>query len=89
MSDRTPVTLEGQVVQCDYDEEGFYTTMLVVDGEEEFIVEPGREGSRLEDYLDHWAQVRGEVRRRDDGLRYLRVHVFQLMDDSVRYDEDW
>ena len=89
MKEQTHATLEGQVAQCDFDEDGFYTVMLVVDGEEEYVIEPGREGSRLEEFLDHWVTIRGEVRRKDDDRFYLKVHFFQLEDDSARSDEDW
>lgn len=86
------VTLSGQVAQCDYvasdGVEGFYSVMLVVDGDEEFIVEPNRQGDQLEEYLDRWVEVRGELFENDEG-NFLVVHEFDGDDEGLSYDEDW
>ncbi len=84
---KNKTTLVGQVVPYDFDEDDFYSIMLLVDGEETYIIEPGREGSRLEDFIDHWVTIQGTVRRKDEDL-FLSVHSFKL-DDELSYDEDW
>lgn len=86
------VTLAGQVVQCDYiapeGEEGFYSLMLLVDGDEEFIIEPTKEGDALEEYIDRWVEVKGEMFETDDA-NFIVVHQFDADDEGLAYEIDW
>lgn len=87
--EKTRVILTGQVVQCDFDvEEGFYEVMLIVEGEEAYIIEPDQEGGRLEEHLDRWVSVKGEVEEKDE-MFFLSVHEFDLEDDGLSYEIDW
>jgi hypothetical protein len=86
------VILSGQVVQCDYvapgGEEDFYSLMLVVDGDEEYILEPGREADKLDEFIDRWVEVKGEMFETDEG-NFLVVHEFDPDDEALSYDTDW
>lgn len=91
------VSLAGQVVQYGYDEddddtsgskdEG-YSIMLLVDGDEEYVVEPDRKGEKLEECMDRWVAVEGELFEKED-INLLVVHEFELDDEGPSYDEDW
>lgn len=86
------VTLAGQVTECDYPslegDEGYYSIMLVVDTDEEYVVEPDSEGDRLEDFIDRWVEVKGDFYETDD-VNVLVVHEFEAEDNSLSYDADW
>lgn len=89
--DGVAVTLAGQVTECDYaspdGEEGYYSIMLVVDGDEEYVVEPDSRGDRLEDFIDRWVEVKGDLYEIEDS-NILVIHEFEAEDDTIPYDED-
>lgn len=80
-------TLYGQVLPLDWNDDAISGVMLLVDGEDEFIVEPDKNGKRLYDYIDHWMTVEGIVKETARELR-IKVRKFTLEDEMDYSDDD-
>lgn len=76
----------GQVLPLDWDDEAVSGVVILVDGEEEFIVENDETGESLADHVDRWVTAEGLITENDDELR-IKVRNYTL-DDNLDYDGD-
>ncbi|MDD3310588.1 hypothetical protein [Pseudodesulfovibrio sp.] len=82
-------SLFGQILPLDWDDESVSGVILLVDGEEEFIIEHDDNGKDLMDHVDRWVTVEGVVTEEDDELR-IKVRNYTLEDElDYESDEDW
>lgn len=82
-------SLFGQLLPLDGDEESAPGVVLLVDGEEEFIIEQDENGRDLMDQMDRWVTVEGVVTEEDEELR-IKVRNYTLEDElDYESDEDW
>ncbi|BCS87496.1 hypothetical protein [Pseudodesulfovibrio sediminis] len=79
-------TIFGQVIPLDWDDEAVTGLALLVDGEEEFIVEPDEMGEGLLELIDRWVTIEGVIHESDSEIR-IRVRNY-TMDDEIDYDLD-
>lgn len=79
-------TLYGQILPLDWDNDSVSAVALLVDGEEEFVVEPDVNGKQLFDHIDRWVTAEGIIKETDDECR-IKVRSFSLEDD-LDYDSD-
>ena len=79
----------GQVLPLDWENESISGVVILVDGEEEFIVENDETGGSLADHIDRWVTAEGLITETDDELR-IKVRNYTL-DDNLDYDtdDDW
>ncbi|MCJ2164560.1 MULTISPECIES: hypothetical protein [unclassified Pseudodesulfovibrio] len=82
-------TLFGQILPLDCDEDSVSGIILLVDGEEEFIVEPDDNGEILAGHIERWVTAEGVVLEDEDELR-IKVRYYTL-EDEIDYDadDDW
>ena len=83
-------SLFGQILPMDWDDETVSGgIVLLVDGEEEFIVELDDNGESLVDHIERWVTAEGIVTEDEDELR-IKVRNYTL-EDEIDYDtdEDW
>ncbi|WP_319581872.1 hypothetical protein [uncultured Pseudodesulfovibrio sp.] len=82
-------SLFGQILPLDWENDTVAGVVLLVDGEEEFIVEPDENGESLIEYIDRWVTAEGVVVEDEDELR-IKVRNYTL-EDEIDYDtdEDW
>jgi hypothetical protein len=63
--------------------------MLLVDGEEEFIIEKSEQSEMLINYIDRWITAEGIVTETDDDFS-IKVQSYKLEDDfELNDDDDW
>ena len=66
--------------------------LIAADDEENYVVEPNKNGKKLSSFLDERVKVTGLVTRDRDGLNYINVSSFIVFEDSEDYydleDED-
>jgi hypothetical protein len=81
-------SLFGQILPLAGDDDAS-GVVLLVDGEEEFIVEPDENGESLIEFIDRWVTAEGVVVEKEDELR-IKVRNYTL-EDEIDYDtdEDW
>ena len=82
-------SLFGQLLPMDWEDETIAGLVLLVDGEEEFIVELDENGESLLEHIDRWVTAEGIVTEDEDELR-IKVRSYTL-EDEIDYDtdEDW
>ncbi|SMF30124.1 hypothetical protein [Desulfovibrio gilichinskyi] len=80
-------TIYGQVVPYESDLDDKYQLAIVVDGEEEFIVEPDSNGRNLSEYVDQWIKAQVYVNETDDGF-FVKIREVSLDEDGWKYDDD-
>ena len=82
-------TLYGQILPLDWDNESVSRIILLVDGEEEFIIEKDENSLRLMDLIDRWVTLEGVINEKDDELN-IRVRNYTIEDEmDYESDEDW
>ena len=85
-------TIYGQILPIereDEEEEEDSSLMILVDGEEEYLVEPDKNGLKLMDHMDKWVTAQGTITEEGDEL-LIRVRDFTLDDDwSYGDDDNW
>ncbi|BDQ37062.1 hypothetical protein SYK_14220 [Pseudodesulfovibrio nedwellii] len=79
-------TIYGQILPVDWNNDAVTGLILLVDGEEEFIIENDDNGERLTDHIDKWVTAQGIVEETDDEYR-IRIRNFKV-DDELDYDND-
>ncbi|WP_147822009.1 hypothetical protein [Salidesulfovibrio onnuriiensis] len=88
MSDAYPETIFGQILPMDWNEDDVVGLIILVDGEDEFIVEPDKTGRKLFDHVDRWVTAKGLIREDEDEMRIM-VRDYTLEDEDWNYmDED-
>ncbi|QGY39547.1 hypothetical protein GM415_05245 [Pseudodesulfovibrio cashew] len=80
-------TLYGQVLPLDWDNESVSGVVLLVDGEEEFVVEPDKNGKKLYDLIDRWVTAEGVIREYPNELRF-QVRSYKVEDELDYMDDD-
>lgn len=80
-------TLYGQILPIDWNNESVSSIMILVDGEEEFIVEPDKNGMELVNHLESWVRAEVFVKEDDDELR-VKIREFTVEDDMDYVDDD-
>ena len=79
-------SLYGQILPSDWQDETAFGLILLVDGEEEFLVENDEDGEGLFDYIDRWVTIEGVITEREDELR-IKVRNYML-EDELDYEDD-
>lgn len=79
----------GQVLPLGWDNDTISGIVILVDGEEEFIVEHDETGESMVAHVDRWVTAEGLITESDDEFR-IKVRGYTL-DDSLDYDtdDDW
>ena len=80
-------TLYGQLVPSGWDNDEVSELVLLVDGEEEFILETNEFSKILTNYTDRWITVQGLITATDDELR-IKIHAYTLEDEMQFGDDD-
>ncbi len=80
-------TIYGQVVPHESDLDDKYQLAIIVDGEEEFIVEPDSNGRSLNEYVDQWIKAQVYVSETDDGF-FVKIREVSLDESGWGYDDD-
>ncbi|MFH1913809.1 MAG: hypothetical protein ABIK45_06010 [Pseudomonadota bacterium] len=82
-------TIYGQILPVEREDDDEAGLMILVDGEEEFLVEPDKNGLKLMDHMDKWVTAQGTVAEDGDEL-LIRVRDFTLDDDwNFGDDDNW
>ena len=59
--------------------------LIAADDEENYVVEPNKNGKKLASFLDDKVKVTGLVTRDRDGLKYINVTSFEVFEDTEDY----
>ena len=78
--------LYGQILPSEPNNESVTGLVLLVDGEEEFLIENDENGEMLVDYIDRWATIEGVVTEMDDEIRF-KVSNYTI-EDELDYEGD-
>ncbi|WP_319471790.1 hypothetical protein [uncultured Pseudodesulfovibrio sp.] len=78
--------LYGQVVPSDWNNETVSSLILLVDGEEEFVIENNEHSETLVEHIDRWITAEGIITEADDELR-IKVRSYTL-EDGIDYEGD-
>jgi hypothetical protein len=82
-------TIYGQILPFESEDDEESGLMILVDGEEEFLVEPDKNGIKLMDHMDKWVTAQVTVTEESDEM-HIRVRDFTLDDDwSYGDDDNW
>lgn len=79
-------SLFGQILPSEWNNESVSGLVLLVDGEEEFIVENDENGESLIDHIDRWVTVEGVITEDDEELR-IKIRNYTL-EDGLDYEGD-
>lgn len=79
-------SIYGQVLPMDWNKDEVSGLILLVDGEEEFIVEHDENGEKLVDHIDRWVTAQGVITETDEELR-IRIRDYTL-EDVMDFDTD-
>ena len=75
--------LYGQILPSEPNNESVSGLVLLVDGEEEFLIENDDNGELLVDYIDRWATIEGIVTETEDEIR------FKVSDYTIEAELDY
>ena len=83
-------TIYGQILPFEWGKKNVESIMILVDGEEEYIVDPGKESKKLVDYVDHWITARGLITEGEYDMK-IKIYSYNLEDDGLDYstDDQW
>lgn len=82
-------SIYGQVLPMEWNKDKVSALVLMVDGEEEFIVEHDDNGESLIDHIDRWVTAEGIITETDEEIR-IKVRNYTLEDDmDFDTDDDW
>lgn len=79
-------TVYGQILPLEWEGDVVTGLVLLVDGEEEFVIEQDEAGSRLTELIDRWVTAEGIVEESEDEFR-IKIRNFKV-DDELDYDGD-
>jgi len=86
MADTYEEILYGQILPIEGDDGSDEGIILLVEGEEEFVIELDKTGRKLCDHLDKWIRAEGIVKETPRELRFkIRSYTFE---DDLDYDSD-
>ncbi|MBI9109596.1 hypothetical protein [Maridesulfovibrio ferrireducens] len=80
-------TIYGQVVPFDGDLDDKFQLAIMVDGEEEFIVEPDINGRNLHEFMDQWIKAQVLVNETDEGF-FVKIREVSVDEGGWEYDDD-
>ncbi|WP_432738105.1 hypothetical protein [Maridesulfovibrio sp. FT414] len=86
-SEEFPETIYGQVIPYSDDDDESYQYAILVDNEEEYIVEPGSNTGRLEEYMDRWVRADVLVTETDDGF-FIKIQDIEPEESGWQYDNE-
>ena len=78
------MTITGYVEEFDSIEDGM-GILIAGDDDENYVVEPNKNGKKLSSYLDERVKVTGLVSKDRDGLKYISVSTFDIFEDTEDY----
>jgi hypothetical protein len=79
-------TITGFVEEFDSIEDGMGILIAADDGEN-YVVEPNKNGKKLNSFLDEKVKVTGMVTKDRDGLLYITVSSFKVFETPEEYYE--
>lgn len=79
-------SLYGQLIPADWNKETVSSLILLVDGEEEFVIENNEQSEALLEYIDRWITAEGIITENDDELR-IKIRNYTL-EDGIDYEGD-
>ena len=77
----------GQVLPLKWDKDFVCGVVILVDGEEEYIVDTDKNGLELVEYVDRWITADGLIRETSKDIR-IRVNNFTVEDNWEYQDDD-
>ena len=80
------MTITGFVEEFDSIEDGMGILIAADDGEN-YVVEPNKNGKKLNSSLDEKVKVTGLVTQDRDGLLYITVSSFKVFETPEEYDD--
>ncbi|MFH1135556.1 MAG: hypothetical protein V1816_05670 [Pseudomonadota bacterium] len=84
-SSSTKVTIKGQILPNEWDEEDNVTSLMITDDDErEFLIEMTGKGQELLDFIDEYVEIVGTVKKWE-GDYYLGVRSYEVIEE---YDEE-
>lgn len=82
-------SIYGQVLPLDWNNAEVSSLVLMVDGDEEFIVEHDENGASLVEHIERWVTAEGIITESDDELR-IKVRNYTFEDEmDFNSDDDW
>ncbi|MBC16979.1 conserved protein of unknown function [Pseudodesulfovibrio profundus] len=82
-------TVYGQILPSEWDNERVSSLILLVDGDEEFIIEKNDQADTLVNHIDRWITAEGVITETNKSIR-IKVRNFKLEDDiDYEEDDDW
>lgn len=78
------MTITGFVEEFDSIDDGM-GILISGDDDENYVVEPNKNGKKLASFLDDKVKVTGLVTRDRDGLKYINVTSFEVFEDTEDY----
>ena len=78
------MTITGYVEEFDSIEDGV-GILIAGDDDENYVVEPNKNGKKLSSFLDERVKVTGLVSKDRDGLKYISVSTFDIFEDTEDY----
>nr|WP_319542484.1 hypothetical protein [uncultured Pseudodesulfovibrio sp.] len=82
-------SLYGQILPSKWDNNRVSGVMILVDGEDEYIVEHDEDGESLITHVEKWATVTGIISESEEELR-IKILDYSLEDDlDYISDDDW
>lgn len=80
-------SLYGQILPAEWDEESVSELLLLVDGEEEFVIEKNENSELLMDLIDRWVTLEGVITEEENDLLRIMVRGYTV-EDGPDYDDD-
>ncbi len=82
-------SIYGQILPMEWNKDEVSALVLMVDGEEEFIVEHDDNGESLVDHIDRWVTAEGVITETDEEIR-IKIRNYIIEDDmDFNTDDDW
>jgi len=82
-------TVYGQILPSEWDNDRVSSLILLVDGDEEFIIEKNEQADTLVNHIDRWITAEGVITETNKSIR-IKVRNFKLEDDiDYEEDDDW
>lgn len=82
-------SLYGQIIPHEGSDDAESGIVLLVDGEEEFVIEPNENGLFLANYMERWITAQGLIVESEEELR-IKIRSYTV-EDELDYagDGDW
>ena len=80
----TEMTITGYVEEFD-SIDGGVGILIAGDDDENYVVEPNKNGKKLSSFLDERVKVTGLVSKDRDGLKYISVSTFDIFENNEDY----